>query len=434
MNTVEKGDKLEKIIFDIFSDDINNDRFWARKDCCKIFSQKGYYSKDREKDIIFDVSIEIYLPGEKSYSMLVLIECKNYNHRVPVDDVEEFYAKTQQVSGANIKAILASTNSYQEGAFKFSRSKGIGLLRYFSEDRREWILARSAVSTIGKSKDVADRTTVLKGLSEQDFRSKGFDFHCYSEGEYSNSTRQLIASLVLQRESNNEKSIWREVESKASTYSAFVKYLSTSSIESKCLEVLKQINYCSGAVSVEKLVQLVHETHHVALNFNVSLEAGVLGNISFEESVINIDNQQCETDSRARFTVAHELGHLFLKHSDYMLGERCLDSHLVSVERTDLQLMDVIRMEWQANQFAACLLLPQKAFLVALLEQIEKRGIVNRGFGLLFVDGQRCNILAMNSIASILMRRFKVSKTVVIIRMKQLGVLQESSVWFRDEV
>ena len=121
MNTVKKGDKLEQIIYDVFSEDIIKGRFWANKDCCKIFIKKGYYSKDREKDITFDVSIEIYLPGQETYSVLVLIECKNYNHRVPVDDVEEFYAKTQQISGANIKAIVASTNSYQDGTFKFSR-------------------------------------------------------------------------------------------------------------------------------------------------------------------------------------------------------------------------------------------------------------------------------------------------------------------------
>ncbi|EKB1969398.1 hypothetical protein ACJO1Z_05845 [Vibrio parahaemolyticus] len=91
MNTVRKGDELEAAIFEFFSTQIDHGQFWAHKDYCKIFTQKGYYSRDREKDIIFDVSIEIYLPGQETYSVLVLIECKNYNHRVPVDDIEEFY-------------------------------------------------------------------------------------------------------------------------------------------------------------------------------------------------------------------------------------------------------------------------------------------------------------------------------------------------------
>ena len=71
MNTVRKGDELEAAIFDMFSKEIANGQFWAHKDYCKIFTQKGYFSRDREKNIIFDVSIEVYLPGQETYSVLV---------------------------------------------------------------------------------------------------------------------------------------------------------------------------------------------------------------------------------------------------------------------------------------------------------------------------------------------------------------------------
>lgn len=130
MNTIKKGDTLEDKVFELFKEYILKDRFWARKECCEIYKKKGYYSKDRKKNIIFDVAIEIFLPGQKTYSSLVLIECKNYNHKVPVDDVEEFFMKAQQISGGNIKGIVVSNNAFQEGAFNFSESKGIGLLRY----------------------------------------------------------------------------------------------------------------------------------------------------------------------------------------------------------------------------------------------------------------------------------------------------------------
>ncbi|WP_163934886.1 ImmA/IrrE family metallo-endopeptidase [Paraferrimonas sp. SM1919] len=425
MNTVDKGDKLEKTIFDLFSNDIENDLFWARKECCRIFAKKGYYSKDREKDIVFDVSIEIYLPGQKHYSVLVLIECKNYNHRVPVDDVEEFYAKTQQISGANIKGILASTNSYQDGAFKFSRSKGIGLLRYFSPDKREWVLNRSPSVIKGRSESIIERMTVSQGLQDQEFKSKGFDFYCYSSGTYTNSTKQLISSLILQSVSEEDSSFWDCVKSKSPIKSSLVRYLEPDFIEEQCMEVLKRIKYFSGPVSMEALQQYVLDQHSVKVNFDANLDFGVLGSVNFEEGVINIDNQQCETEPRARFTLAHELGHLLLKHSEYMLGESCLDTHLVGADRTDIVLKDIMRMEWQANQFAASLLLPKKAFIKAFLVEVEKQGIVDRGFGLLFVDGQSCNQSTMHSISVALMKRFNVSKTVVIIRMKQLGIMRE---------
>ncbi|MGS0689866.1 ImmA/IrrE family metallo-endopeptidase [Shewanella sp. 30m-9] len=427
MNTVDKGDKLEKTIFDIFSDDIENDRFWARKECCKIFTKKGYYSKDREKNITFDVSIEIYQPGQKEYSVLVLIECKNYNHRVPVDDVEEFYAKAQQISGANIKGIIASTNSYQDGAFKFARSKGIGLLRYFNPDKREWILNRSPSLIKGRSESVTERLTVSEGLLEQEYKSKGFDFYCYSSGTYTTSTHQLISNLILQNEPKEHQNIDTRIKTIPPKKHSLVKYLEVEVIEDLCADVLKGIKYFSGPVSVEDLQRYAFEQHTVKVKLGVSLELGVLGCVNFEDGVINIDNKQCETESRTRFTVAHELGHLFLKHSEFMVGENCLDSHLVSVDRTDIILKDVMRMEWQANQFAACLLLPRRAFIKAFLAETEKRGIVDRGFGLLFVDGQSCNVSAMNSISVSLMKRFNVSKTVVIIRMKQLRILRESA-------
>jgi len=71
----------------------------------------------------------VYLPGSREYSALVLIECKNYGHPVPVDDVEEFFAKVQQVAAANAKATIASTASFQSGAREFAKSKGMGLIR-----------------------------------------------------------------------------------------------------------------------------------------------------------------------------------------------------------------------------------------------------------------------------------------------------------------
>ncbi|MGP1782784.1 restriction endonuclease, partial [Shewanella frigidimarina] len=181
--------------------------------------------KDREKNITFDVSIEIYQPGQKEYSVLVLIECKNYNHRVPVDDVEEFYAKAQQISGANIKGIIASTNSYQDGAFKFARSKGIGLLRYFNPDKREWILNRSPSLIKGRSESVTERLTVSEDLLEQEYKSKGFDFYCYSSGTYTTSTHQLISNLILQNEPKEHQNIDTRIKTIPPKKHSLVKYL-----------------------------------------------------------------------------------------------------------------------------------------------------------------------------------------------------------------
>ena len=56
MNSTQAGDKFEKEIFSLLESEINQNRFLFMRESCKIYHKKGYYSKDRAKDIIFDIS------------------------------------------------------------------------------------------------------------------------------------------------------------------------------------------------------------------------------------------------------------------------------------------------------------------------------------------------------------------------------------------
>src|SRR5262245_41580865 len=49
----------------------------------------SYFSRDRKKQIIFDVSIEVCRKGVLVPYWIWVWECKNYGHPVPVDDAEE---------------------------------------------------------------------------------------------------------------------------------------------------------------------------------------------------------------------------------------------------------------------------------------------------------------------------------------------------------
>lgn len=49
-------------------------------------------------------------------------------------------------------------------------------------------------------------------------------------------------------------------------------------------------------------------------------------------------------------------------------------------------------MEIQANYLASCLLMPRERFRKAFYEQLQIRGVQNKGFGPLFVDTQKCNL------------------------------------------
>src|SRR5947207_6517288 len=130
------------------------------------------------------------------YSSLVLIECENYRHSVLVDDVEEFFAKVQQVASANGKAVIASTAPFQTGTREFAKSKGIGLLRYFDRRDFKWELKRSP-SASARSTSADDSRLVEQGLSEPEFRSCIFDLYLQSPTRLTNSLWDFFEDLIL---------------------------------------------------------------------------------------------------------------------------------------------------------------------------------------------------------------------------------------------
>ncbi len=427
MNTVQKGDKLEDRIFDLFTQEIENDRFFAKKECCKVFKKKGYYSKDREKDIIFDVSIEISLPGQETYSSLVLIECKNYNHKhkVPVDDVEEFYQKTQQVSGGNVKGIVVSTSSFQESAFKFSKSKGFGLARYSWGESLSWVLTRSP-SSFKYVNSESSHTVAYQGL-RADKVSKGlYDFLGTTGDKYSTSLNEFFIALFSD-ENNEIGPALNKQNKKAQKPQQIVEFVAEEDIEDLTERVLSDIKYLGGPVELPNIGEYLSDSVGLELRLNEKLTDNVLGTIQFDPLVICIDSDKASEIQRIRFTLAHEFGHYFLGHSKHVLSESCFDSVVDQINVGELGFKDVARMEWQANKFASSLLLPRRLVVDEFMRLAEKNGLTDRGHGYLYLDNQKCNIDNYYCVTSSLMKKFKVSRQVVKYRLVGLGLLKDHS-------
>lgn len=250
MKSTTKGNNLEDDIFQLIKGELDTGRFFVKGENCKIFSKKGYYSKDRQKNIIFDVSIEVYLPGQSIYSLLILIECKNYNHAVPVDDVEEFFAKIQQVSGANTKGIIASTNSFQEGTINFSKSKGIGLLRYFNHSKFKWVLTRSPSTLLSTRFALREQNTAFRGITVESHQSNLFDCYCFIGGEYTNSLNIFFLQLAWDKAEKDQKKLLAQVLNDISREQKLVKFVEEEDIENICDSVLKNIGYERGVVQL----------------------------------------------------------------------------------------------------------------------------------------------------------------------------------------
>jgi Zn-dependent peptidase ImmA (M78 family) len=128
---------------------------------------------------------------------------------------------------------------------------------------------------------------------------------------------------------------------------------------------------------------------------------------------------------RPRFTLAHELGHLLLGHGAYMVSESVDAKDIESSSNTDLA-EDDIRLEWQANYFASCLLLPRDLFVASALNMAARMDLIDRGHGLVFRDHQPVNVRNYYDLTSALMDAYGVSRTAVSIRLKGLGLLRES--------
>jgi hypothetical protein len=141
MDTVAKGNAFEDTVFEIIEKELKNDRLGLSPSQAKIFRKKGYYSKERKSNIIVDIAIEVWPPNAKNYSLLWVCECKNYGSTVPVNDVEEFKAKLDQIAGKNIKGVIASPNALQQGALDYAQSNGIGVVRILPNNQVTWTMS-----------------------------------------------------------------------------------------------------------------------------------------------------------------------------------------------------------------------------------------------------------------------------------------------------
>jgi hypothetical protein len=88
----------------------------------EVHHQRAYEGRISHRTIKVDVSFEYNIVGAK---VVVLVECKCYNHSVPVEDVEEFYSKMDDI-GAH-KGIMVTTVGFQKGAIDVAKGRGIGL-------------------------------------------------------------------------------------------------------------------------------------------------------------------------------------------------------------------------------------------------------------------------------------------------------------------
>ncbi len=113
----------------------------------------------------------------------------------------------------------------------------------------------------------------------------------------------------------------------------------------------------------ETPVDLICEKLNLTLYYEdlTMLGSDVLGCCDFSSNIIFLNNTQIdnskEYDARERFTIGHELGHYMLHKKIY--EEKPEFITMFHDETEDYSCQDILRnIEWQANYFSACILMP----------------------------------------------------------------------------
>lgn len=369
-NSYKRGDVFESKTFQLLKTLLDNEEFYVSGKKSKVFRKKAYYSEKRKSDIIFDIAIETYLNKSTSYSLLTLIECKNYQSPVPVNDIEEFDSKIRQISEHNTKGILITNNSFQSGVHAFALSSGIGLVKVNDNDEFEWLVNRKANS--GLTINMSEAIDFIENKTEA-----GFNFLAIND----RYVLRTIAELLL------EIQIIDFFEHKEKFTN--IPFITKQRIEGIISKLETYNVYTNNRLDEIKICKFLKSKYPVLFDFESELPIDVLGKIKFNPLKIQI-TRRLKTDlARWRFTLAHEIGHLIL-HSKLLtdkISEKT-DTEFSLSYKYHVSEWTSKRLEYQANLFASNLLLPIST-LGPVVTKYFKEERIHKGH--LYWDHQRVN-------------------------------------------
>lgn len=154
------------------------------------------------------------------------------------------------------------------------------------------------------------------------------------------------------------------------------------------------------------------------------------GRTNVVSRTIYIDKSLTDHQVRLNFTLAHEIAHFVLHRKVDIAAATAGSDTQISDTSSDLKLDHIqtsnprSRMEWQANRFAAALLLPRLTVRSAVETKQKELGIT-RGVGSVFLDRQSGNVKDFYSVLSYLELLYQVSRAAVRIRLRELDILHE---------
>ncbi|MBA2619822.1 MAG: ImmA/IrrE family metallo-endopeptidase [Acidobacteria bacterium] len=404
-NTTSKGNNLENRVYELIKILLENDEFFVDGKKSKVFWKKGYYSQARKKEIVVDVSIETYLKNSQNYSLLTIIECKNYEHLVPVDDVEEFDSKLSQIGEHNTKGIILTKKGFQAGASNFATSNGIGLGIINSESEIDWITYRKNTTKSNKNNQ-----------SDISNSNEAKNFFAFVDSLSFNTFPDLLTGIGIIDKYVFQPSIIK------------IPFISDEQIEKEINNLPIKSIYQDDKLISDNLCEYLSNFLKVEFIFDENLgsheEDEILGKITFDPLIIYITKELQLNKHRWRFTLAHEVGHLML-HQNILktyVNENIDIAEMLSLSGEFSSYTNKY-LEIQANKFASILLLPKESFLREVRRFFDKENLRK---GYLYLDHQQVNQKLLRDLLFILQAKFDVSNEVAKYRLYSFGLIKNN--------
>lgn len=383
MNTVQIGNDFEKKSYSLILKALNNKELSLVPEHCKIFKKKKYPSFRRKKGIIFDLAIEVTPPKADKATLLYLIECKNYSSSIPVDDINVFASYIDEIEGYAKKGIFITNSKLQSGALEVLKSHGIMLIEV---DEDDYNIVHYKHNLIKQDNiDIEDLDSIL--------------------------IKAIEIAIVPNKIEGLRKLSRYQIDSIASSF-----------IASFNADVVK--DYLSTPLN--QAINFLKEKHGLEVDYKNIVDARgeeILGYYDVAINKIYINNTLVDTP-RLPFVIAHEIGH-FILHRNLKIHKtkynNFKDVHFNFFQQSYSLTNPKNWIEWQANCFASCLLMPKEAILLRLVIIQHQLGISKSGK--IYLDSQPCNIFAYREILNKLSEHFKVAKISVEYRLNDLGLV-----------
>lgn len=409
--TIQKGDKLEDRVHQFLLDQQGfGDLVYGMypPHLCTIKKKAKYFCKERSGYIEFDVVIELRREASNNLHLVVVFECKNHKNNIPETYVTDFSDKLNRLFRHNGKGIIVSSKPLQKGARALADSRRLGIAKFDGAGLD--IIAERRGSSIVEPKYVE------RQIFEREKQPRPLKFSAYFSGSFFSSIHQLLEEFEYgDRKARPDSSLHSGTR---------VPWVEEDILQSRVDAILKDLEYQSGPVDLEEIcssrkISIVRETEPSHPDFG----SVTLGFANFQSRSITIfPNGHL---GRERFTLAHEIGHFELNHDQFLRSEMTLENDLFQkpIDKSDSNLD---RMEFQANAFASCLLLPSPYFESVVAHYRKKLGIRNRGFGYIFVDDQRDNYMDYERLLSSVSAFFETSKKAVDVKLKKMKLVNDA--------